>query len=109
MDTLTVELTKLLLPVVVAAILGGLKYLAPKIKSNVPNVFWPFAVYGLARVGTAACHAIGAACSGNPLNWDETTVTALATAFLAVVVREASKSLPDLKSLVLKVKDAVTK
>lgn len=91
MDVITSELLKLLVPVVAAALLGGAKALYPKFKERVPNMLWPFAVYGLARVGTAACDASGVGCSGNPFAWDETTMQAMAAAFVAMAIREVAK------------------
>ena len=92
MDSVLSELTKLLVPAVAAAILGGLKYLYPKVRDKVPNFLWPFAVYGLTRAGTAACQAVGEGCTGNPFEWSPTTVNAMAATLIALVVREVSKS-----------------
>lgn len=108
MDAVLAQLASVLAPMVVAAIIGGLKYLYPKVRQNVPNLFWPVAAFGLAKVGTVVCKVAGATCSGNPFDWDQTTINALVVAALAVMSREAVKSLPDLKDKLGKVKDILT-
>lgn len=109
MDVITAELLKFLVPVVAAALLGLLKYLGPRVRERVPNVFWPFAVFGLARAGTALCRATGTECSGNPFAWDEATVQAMAAAFLAIAIREGAKHAGDVPALWKKLRALVDK
>lgn len=88
MDSSALTPSQMLVGMLAAAILGGLKALAPKLRDKVPNLFWPLGVLLLGYVGSAVCAAAGAACHGNPLGWGPVESTALATAFVAVVTRE---------------------
>ena len=73
-----------------AAILGALKLLGPQVQKQIPGFIWPLAVLVLARLGTALCHTVGAACTGNPLSWSAVDTSILATGFVAIVAREAT-------------------
>ena len=107
MEAVVQQLIPLVAPALVAAVIGGLKYLYPKVKEHVPNLFWPFAAFGLAKIGTSVCAAAGVQCGGNPFDFDPATVSALVTAALAMMVRETVKSAPDLKAKLAKVKDVL--
>lgn len=95
-------------PLVVAGVIGGLKYLYPKLKKNVPNLLWPLAVFGLARLGTSICDATNVECSGNPFEWSQETINALVVACLAIMSREVVRGLPDLKEKLVRVKGALS-
>ena len=90
MDMTALSPTEILVGVLSAALLAGLKALAPTLQKRVPNFLWPLAAVVLARLGAAICQTAGASCSGNPLNWTSVESTALATAFVAVLAREVA-------------------
>ncbi len=90
MDATTISPDAAVIGIIAAALLAGLKALAPSIQKQVPNFLWPLAVLVLARVGTSICHAIGAACGGNPLGWGVADANVIAAAFIGVVGREAT-------------------
>lgn len=109
MDGILNELMKMIVPLVATAALAGLRTAAPKLKDKVPSLLWPFAVYGLARVGMVACDAMDVVCNAkNPFDWSPETVTAMASAFIAIVVHRVAK---DVKSgdLVAKLKGLLDK
>jgi len=91
-------LNSLVLATIVAAILGGAKLLMPIAQKSVPGFLWPVLALVLGYFGTQACTAIGATCSGNPLDWttaNDPNVSAAAAALLAIVIREVTKHLRD--------------
>jgi len=90
-DTSTIQ--GIVLATMTTAILGGLKYLGPRLRGRVPNFMWPIAALALAWVGTQACSSLEAECSGNPLVWGSEEATAVAVAFLAMLQREFFKSI----------------
>ena len=105
MDAVLNEISNLILPAVVALLVGGLKYLGPKIREKVPSFVWPVAVFGLARAGSAVCAATGLPCSGNPFDWSPETINALAVVAVAGIVQKISKkATPKVTELLDKVK-----
>jgi len=92
--------------VIAAAILAGIKFIAPTVQKQVPGFLWPIAVFFLARVGTALCSAVGASCGGNPLSWTTVDTNVVAAAFVGIVAREAAVSS---KGLFTKLTDWLTK
>lgn len=88
MDVSTLTPTQMLIGMLSAGILAGLKALAPTLKDRVPNFVWPLGVLVLGYVGSSVCAAAGAGCKGNPLAWGPVESTALATAFVGIVTRE---------------------
>lgn len=88
-------LDSLVLASIVAAILGLAKILLPVAQKSVPGFLWPVLALVLGYFGSQACTAIGATCSGNPLDWDAANASAAATALLAIIIRELTKHLQD--------------
>jgi len=108
MDAITTELTNLIVPAVVAAVVFAIRSVKPQVQSKVPSFLWPVAAFFLARAGTAACEALKAPCSGNPLDWSPETVQALAVVAVAGLIQKVSKfAKPQLDKIVEKVKGAV--
>ena len=109
-STLVNEVSKLAVPLVASAILAGLKYAAPKVRDKVPNLLWPIAVFGLARLGSVVCDSAGVDCSGNPFNFSPETVQALSAAFVAIVIHQVGRASKDTFSKALgKAQELITK
>jgi hypothetical protein len=109
MDVIQAELLKLLIPLIASGALAGLRTYYPQLRKSVPSLLWPLALYGLARVGVAACGALDVACNTkNPFDWSPDTVNAMAAAFAAVVIHRISKSVKS-GELVAKVKELFAK
>ena len=87
----TPEFQTLLVALVAALILGAMKFALPLLKEWVPTFMWPIAIIVLAKLGTQACEAMGAACTGNPLSWTQEEASAMAAALIAMVGHHAYK------------------
>jgi hypothetical protein len=77
--------------ILVAAILGGIKWATGHLQKQIPNWMWPLATIILAWVGTNTCTHFELPCEGNPLQWDPATVEITATALAAITARELGK------------------
>lgn len=105
METIIAELSNLLVPAVASGVLAVLKRIGGNLRDKVPNFLWPIAVFGLVRVGTAACESANLPCSGNPFDWSPETVQAVAATGVAVILHQLARyAKPQLDKVVEKIK-----
>jgi hypothetical protein len=103
------ELLKLLVPLVASGALAGLRTFYPQLKSKVPSLLWPLALYGFARLGVAACGALDVQCNArSPFDWSPETINAMVAAFAAIVLHRVTKSVKS-GELLAKAKDLFAK